>query len=114
MKTATNGFKGVLYIAPLQIELDTTALPPESESFNEMPKEKCQRCGVSYPLLILTTHINTCVTSEDAEQTGDEAEQTNDDADQTSDEAEQTKQVMYIKNSYFNLINNLQVWVQNG
>lgn len=100
MKTATNGFKGVLYIAPLQIELDTTALPPESESFNEMPKEKCQRCGVSYPLLILTTHINTCVTSEDA--------------DQTSDEAEQTKQVMYIKNSYFNLINNLQVWVQNG
>uniref|UniRef100_A0A9J8CC04 HECT domain-containing protein n=1 Tax=Cyprinus carpio carpio TaxID=630221 RepID=A0A9J8CC04_CYPCA len=85
LKTATNGFKGVLYIAPLQIELDTTALPPESESFNEMPKEKCQRCGVSYPLLILTTHINTCVNSEDAEQT-------NDDADQTSDEAEQTKQ----------------------
>ncbi|XP_026080824.1 uncharacterized protein LOC113057607 [Carassius auratus] len=92
LKTATNGFKGVLYIAPLQIELDTTALPPESESFNEMPKEKCQRCGVSYPLLILTAHINTCVTSEEAEQTGDEAEQTNDDADQTSDEAEQTKQ----------------------
>uniref|UniRef100_A0A9J7XX65 Uncharacterized protein n=1 Tax=Cyprinus carpio carpio TaxID=630221 RepID=A0A9J7XX65_CYPCA len=76
LKTATNGFKGVLYIAPLQIELDTTALPPESESFNEMPKEKCQRCGVSYPLLILTTHINTCVTSEDADQTSDEAEQT--------------------------------------
>nr|XP_055057045.1 uncharacterized protein LOC129441422 [Misgurnus anguillicaudatus] len=98
LKTATNGFKGVIYIAPLQMELNTSALPPESESFNEMPKEKCQRCGVSYPLLILTTHINTCATNEDAEQTGDEAEQTNDadqtndDADQTSDEAEQTKQ----------------------
>lgn len=80
------------------MELNTSALPPESESFNEMPKEKCQRCGVSYPLLILTTHINTCATNEDAEQTGNEAEQTNDadqtndDADQTSDEAEQTKQ----------------------
>ncbi|CAM4567837.1 unnamed protein product [Leuciscus chuanchicus] len=75
LKTATQGFKGVLYIAPLQMELDTTALPPESETFNDMPKEKCQRCGISCPLLILTAHIKTCVTNDDAEQTSDEAEQ---------------------------------------
>ncbi|XP_016115102.1 uncharacterized protein [Sinocyclocheilus grahami] len=44
----------MLYIAPLQMELDTTALPPESESFNDMSKEKCQKCGITYPLVILT------------------------------------------------------------
>ncbi|XP_016339404.1 uncharacterized protein LOC107686802 isoform X2 [Sinocyclocheilus anshuiensis] len=69
LKAATQGFKGVLYIAPLQMELDTTALPPESESFNDMPKEKCQKCGITYPLVILTAHIKSCVTTDEAEQT---------------------------------------------
>lgn len=59
LKTATQGFKGVLYIAPLQMELDSTALSPEYETFNDMPKEKCQRCGSSCPLLILTAQIKT-------------------------------------------------------
>ncbi|XP_016089803.1 uncharacterized protein [Sinocyclocheilus grahami] len=69
LKAATQGFKGVLYIAPLQMELETTALPPESESFNDMPKEKCQKCGITYPLVILTAHIKSCVTTDEAEQT---------------------------------------------
>ncbi|XP_016114350.1 uncharacterized protein [Sinocyclocheilus grahami] len=51
------------------MELDTTALPPESESFNDMPKEKCQKCGITYPLVILTAHIKSCVTTDEAEQT---------------------------------------------
>lgn len=83
LKTATQGFKGVLYIAPLQTELNTTALPPESENFNDMPKEKCQKCGITYPLVILTAHIKSCVTNEEAEQTNDEAELYNDEANQT-------------------------------
>ncbi|XP_057197201.1 uncharacterized protein LOC130558660 isoform X2 [Triplophysa rosa] len=76
LKAVTQGFKGVLYIAPLQMELDTTALPPESESFNDMRKEKCQKCGITFPLVILTTHIKCCVTTDEAEQSNDEAEQT--------------------------------------
>ncbi len=73
----------MLYIAPIQMELDTTALPPESESFNDMQKEKCQKCGITYPLVILTAHIKSCVTTDEAEQ--------------SNDEAEQTKQVRYIE-----------------
>ncbi len=90
LKAATQGFKGVLYIAPIQMEIDTTALPPESESFNDMQKEKCQKCGITYPLVILTAHIKSCVTNDEAEQSNDEAEQSN-------DEAEHTKQVRYIE-----------------
>ncbi len=97
LKAATQGFKGVLYIAPIQMELDTTALPPESESFNDMQKEKCQKCGITYPLVILTAHIKSCVTTDEAEQSNDEAEQTSDEAEQSNDEAEQTKQVRYIE-----------------
>ncbi len=94
---STQGFKGVLYIAPIQMELDTTALPPESESFNDMQKEKCQKCGITYPLVILTAHIKSCVTTDEAEQSNDEAEQTSDEAEQSNDEAEQTKQVDILK-----------------
>ncbi|XP_062851900.1 uncharacterized protein LOC134314974 [Trichomycterus rosablanca] len=60
LKTASQSGKGVLYIAPLQMELDTSPLPPTSESFSGMPKEKCQKCGVFYPLVILTAHIKSC------------------------------------------------------
>ncbi len=86
------------------MEIDTTALPPESESFNDMQKEKCQKCGITYPLVILTAHIKSCVTNDEAEQSNDEAEQSNDEAEQSNDEAEQsndeaeqTKQVRYIE-----------------
>lgn len=60
LKTASQGGKGTLYIAPLQTQLDTTPLSPSSPSFNEMAKEQCQKCGVLYPLVILSTHVKTC------------------------------------------------------
>ncbi|XP_073728938.1 uncharacterized protein [Misgurnus anguillicaudatus] len=50
----------VLYIAPLQEELDTAPLPPSSESFRDMPKAVCKQCKKSFPLQILTNHIKTC------------------------------------------------------
>ncbi|KAG9270250.1 hypothetical protein AMEX_G15174 [Astyanax mexicanus] len=60
LKTASQNGKGILYIAPLQMELDTSPLPPTSGSFSGMPKEKCQKCGVFYPLVILPAHIKSC------------------------------------------------------
>lgn len=64
LKTASIGGKGVLYIAPIQEELDTQPLPPDSRSFSSMPKATCHSCHTSYPLQILALHVETCKPSD--------------------------------------------------
>ncbi|XP_051995996.1 uncharacterized protein LOC127653363 [Xyrauchen texanus] len=64
LKTASIGGKGVLYIAPIQEELDTQPLPPDSRSFSSMPKAMCHSCHTSYPLQILALHVETCKPSD--------------------------------------------------
>ena len=59
LKTASTGGKGVLYIAPIQEELDSQPLPPDSTSFFNMPKAMCHSCQTSYPLQILALHVET-------------------------------------------------------
>uniref|UniRef100_I3KX51 HECT domain-containing protein n=1 Tax=Oreochromis niloticus TaxID=8128 RepID=I3KX51_ORENI len=64
LKNASAGGKTVLYIAPLQEELDTQPLPPDSSSFSNMPKAMCQSCQTSYPLQLLALHFETCQPSD--------------------------------------------------
>ncbi|XP_028979397.2 uncharacterized protein LOC114840364 [Esox lucius] len=64
LNTASIGGKGVLYIAPIQEELDTQPLPPDSRSFSSMPKAMCHSCHTSYPMQILALHVETCKPSD--------------------------------------------------
>ncbi|KAG9283521.1 hypothetical protein AMEX_G2293 [Astyanax mexicanus] len=59
-KILKSASKGPLYVAPLQEELDTTPLPPTSESFSNMPKALCQKCKTMYPLQVLAKHVQFC------------------------------------------------------
>ncbi|XP_063755773.1 uncharacterized protein LOC134875229 [Eleginops maclovinus] len=68
LKTASVGGKGVLYIAPIQEELNTQPLPPDSTSFSSMPKAMCHSCHTSYPLQILPLHVETCKISDTSPQ----------------------------------------------
>ncbi|XP_052440572.1 uncharacterized protein LOC127979271 isoform X2 [Carassius gibelio] len=75
IKTSKIGENSVIYIAPLQDELDVTPLPPSSEAFRDMPKAMCKKCKILYPLQILTNHIKTCsdvVVVEDGDESQDE------------------------------------------
>ncbi|XP_056620134.1 uncharacterized protein LOC130434164 isoform X2 [Triplophysa dalaica] len=77
VKATKVGENSVLYIARLQDELDTTPLPPSSESFRNMPKAVCKKCNILYPLQVLTNHIKSCpdvVTLDDDEEKQDEAQ----------------------------------------
>ncbi|XP_023666589.2 uncharacterized protein [Paramormyrops kingsleyae] len=60
IRSAKTGENSVLYIAPLQEELDTAPLPATSEAFRNMPKALCKKCNMSYPLQVLTEHIKSC------------------------------------------------------
>ncbi|XP_035770538.1 uncharacterized protein LOC102791195 [Neolamprologus brichardi] len=64
LKNASAGGKTVLYIAPIQEELDTQPLPPDSSSFSNMPKVMCHSCQTSDPLQLLALHVETCQPSD--------------------------------------------------
>lgn len=64
VRNASGGGKAVLYIAPIQEELDTQPLPPDSKSFSNMPKAMCHSCQSSFPLQILAIHVETCKPSD--------------------------------------------------
>lgn len=64
LKNASAGGKTVLYIAPIQEELDPQPLPPDSSSFSNMPKAMCHSCQTSYPLQLLALHVETCQPSD--------------------------------------------------
>lgn len=68
LKTVSGGGKGLLFIAPLQEQLDTSPLPPDSISFSKMAKATCESCHVSYPLQVLAGHVAICHPDTDVEE----------------------------------------------
>uniref|UniRef100_A0A9J7XWT8 HECT domain-containing protein n=1 Tax=Cyprinus carpio carpio TaxID=630221 RepID=A0A9J7XWT8_CYPCA len=70
LKTVTNNGKLILYIVPLQEELDASPLPHNAPEFSKMPKSSCKNCGVVMPLQFLALHIKSC----NAEISSDEPE----------------------------------------
>lgn len=50
--------KFMLYIVPLQDELDLTLLPADAPEF--MPKAACRSCKTEMPLQLLAFHIKDC------------------------------------------------------
>ncbi|XP_030606354.1 uncharacterized protein LOC115794833 isoform X2 [Archocentrus centrarchus] len=60
IKRASSGGKCLLYLLPLQDELDLTPLPADSPEFALMPKAACKKCKASMPLQMLALHIEKC------------------------------------------------------
>lgn len=58
--TASKGGKSVLYIVPIQAEIDMTPLPLNSKEFDDMPKACCRRCNKAMPLVLLEVHVKSC------------------------------------------------------
>ncbi|KAL0993605.1 hypothetical protein UPYG_G00110430 [Umbra pygmaea] len=60
LKAVTSNGKYLLYIAPLQEDINTSPLPHDAPEFSKMPKAVCKNCGVTMPLQFLALHIETC------------------------------------------------------
>ncbi|XP_063053985.1 uncharacterized protein LOC134448155 [Engraulis encrasicolus] len=67
IRSACNNGKCILYIAPIQEQIDITPLPPDAKEFRNMPKAACGKCGVMVPLQGLPGHISNCSSVEDIE-----------------------------------------------
>lgn len=59
-KASSNNRKNVIYIVPLQEEIDITLLPYDAPEFHNMPKNICMTCGASVPLQLLPCHLEDC------------------------------------------------------
>ncbi|MED6246275.1 hypothetical protein ATANTOWER_015308 [Ataeniobius toweri] len=73
VRTVSGTGKYILFVVPLQEELDMAPLPPEAEEFKNMPKAQCNICKVVFPLQILAFHVKDCVellSSSDEIETG--------------------------------------------
>ncbi|KAJ7986674.1 hypothetical protein DPEC_G00342330 [Dallia pectoralis] len=64
IRSASTSGKNLLYVVPLQQELDLTPLPADASEFQSMPKVTCQTCKLSFPLQILALHIQGCMESQ--------------------------------------------------
>ncbi|KAJ8014417.1 hypothetical protein DPEC_G00040000 [Dallia pectoralis] len=64
IRSASTSGKNLLYVVPLQQELDLTPLPADASEFQSMPKATCQTCKLSFPLQILALHIQGCMESQ--------------------------------------------------
>nr|XP_055061205.1 uncharacterized protein LOC129444508 isoform X2 [Misgurnus anguillicaudatus] len=60
LKTSSNNGKNVIYIVPLQEEIDIVPLPYDAPEFHNMPKNICMTCGTSVPLQLLPCHLEDC------------------------------------------------------
>ncbi|ROL52544.1 G2/M phase-specific E3 ubiquitin-protein ligase [Anabarilius grahami] len=60
IKSASSGGKNLLYVVPLQDELDMTPLPPDAPEFARMPKATCKKCKTLMPLQTLALHVDQC------------------------------------------------------
>ncbi|XP_077389010.1 uncharacterized protein LOC144026295 [Festucalex cinctus] len=67
IKRASSGGKFVLYVVPLQDELDLTPLPADSPKFALMPKATLKNCKMEMPLQMLALHIDQCSGTSDFE-----------------------------------------------
>ncbi|KAL2099447.1 hypothetical protein ACEWY4_005927 [Coilia grayii] len=83
LRVASNNGKNVLYLVPLQEELETEPLPFSSPEFSKMPKVLCNKCLEIVPLQMLTLHSENCQTTQ--EQTDKIIIDDNDDEDDEGD-----------------------------
>lgn len=60
LRAASNNAKNVLFIVPLQQELDTKPLPYNAIEFSKMPQVPCHICSITMPLQMLALHSETC------------------------------------------------------
>ena len=56
----TNNGKNLLFLVPLQEELDTDTLPYDSAEFARMPQVPCLTCNATMPLQMLALHAENC------------------------------------------------------
>lgn len=68
IRNVSSAGKTLLYVVPLQQDLDLTPLPSDAAGFQTMPKASCQVCKESMPLHILALHVNNCVKSQSTEE----------------------------------------------
>lgn len=66
IKSASASGKTMLYVIPLQEELDLNPLPNDAREFRKMPKATCQMCNKSMPLQVLALHIQVCKSKDSA------------------------------------------------
>ncbi|XP_041916410.1 uncharacterized protein LOC121680889 isoform X3 [Alosa sapidissima] len=64
LHVASNNGKNVLFLVPLQEELETSPLPFSSPEFSKMPKVACNSCSEIIPLQMLALHSETCQTAQ--------------------------------------------------
>ncbi|XP_027138272.1 uncharacterized protein LOC109142316 isoform X2 [Larimichthys crocea] len=83
LRMASNNGKNVLFLVPLQEELETAPLPFSSPEFSKMPKVACNNCLEIIPLQMLALHSESCQTAK--EQT-DKIIDVNDDEDDEGDD----------------------------
>ncbi|XP_073710262.1 uncharacterized protein [Misgurnus anguillicaudatus] len=67
IKSASNSGRNLLYIVPLQDELDMTPLPPDAPEFAKMPKATCKKCQTVMPLQTLALHVDQCDSVQNSE-----------------------------------------------
>ncbi|XP_032435724.1 uncharacterized protein LOC116730529 isoform X4 [Xiphophorus hellerii] len=60
LRSASNNGKIVLFLVPLQEELETSPLPFDAEEFAKMPQVPCVTCGITVPLQMLALHAGSC------------------------------------------------------
>ncbi|KAI2645834.1 Desmocollin-1 [Labeo rohita] len=67
IKSASGGGKNLLYIVPLQDELDMTPLSPDAPEFARMPKATCKKSKTLMPLQTLALHVDQCDSMQNSE-----------------------------------------------
>ncbi|KAK0136710.1 hypothetical protein N1851_027117 [Merluccius polli] len=64
LKAASNNGKNILFLVPIQEELDTNPLPYNSAEFSRMPQVACHICSATIPLQMLILHAENCQPTE--------------------------------------------------
>ncbi|KAL0973593.1 hypothetical protein UPYG_G00206740 [Umbra pygmaea] len=60
IRSASVGGRNILFIVPLQEQLDLTPLPVDAPEFALMPKATCRQCKMVMPLQMLALHVQGC------------------------------------------------------
>nr|XP_055057119.1 uncharacterized protein LOC129441489 [Misgurnus anguillicaudatus] len=60
LRSVSNSGKNILFLVPLQEEMDTQPLPYNSAEFSKMPKVPCVTCNTTMPLQMLALHAEEC------------------------------------------------------
>lgn len=60
LRSVSNNGKIVLFLVPLQEEIDTEPLPYDATEFSKMPQVPRVRCQTTMPLQMLALHAQEC------------------------------------------------------